>query len=47
MNTRMVLYSMIGIFAYVPGWFQSAQSRAGRAKLVDELTEFIMRGILA
>lgn len=46
LSTRIVLSSFIGILAYVPEWFVASSKRA-RQELVDELTEFVMRGIVA
>jgi TetR/AcrR family transcriptional regulator, cholesterol catabolism regulator len=43
-NISAVMYSVIGILAYLPAWFQSS-SRKRQAQLVNELTEFVMRGI--
>jgi AcrR family transcriptional regulator len=45
-NARIVLNSITGILGYVPVWFTNNNKR-GRDILVDELSEFVMRGILA
>ncbi len=44
MDVGMVMYSIIGIMAYVPGWFRDSTGKA-QATLVRELTEFVMQGI--
>lgn len=36
-----VLYSIIGILAYVPNWFRPSNAKA-QAELADELTQFVM-----
>ncbi|MCX4091342.1 TetR/AcrR family transcriptional regulator [Nocardia sp. alder85J] len=41
-----VLYSVIGILAYMPNWFHPATAKA-QATMVGELTDFIMSGIIA
>lgn len=43
-DVGMVMYSIIGILAYVPGWFRDSTGKA-QATLVNELTEFVMQGI--
>ena len=43
-DVGMVMYSIIGILAYVPGWFRDSTGKA-QATLANELTEFIMQGI--
>lgn len=45
LNVTMVLHSTVGILAYVPNWFR-ATNRKARTTLVDELTEFILTGVL-
>ncbi|MER7274709.1 TetR/AcrR family transcriptional regulator [Dactylosporangium sp. NPDC000244] len=45
LNLNMVMYSIIGILAYVPNWFR-AGGRKAQETLVDELTDFVMNGIL-
>jgi len=43
-EVSMVMYSIVGIMAYVPSWFRDSTGRA-QAALVHELTDFIMNGI--
>lgn len=45
LNVNMVMYSIIGILAYVPNWFRAA-GRKAQETLVDELADFVMHGIL-
>jgi hypothetical protein len=42
----MVMSSMIGILAYVPVWFRASTGKV-QATLVQELTDFVMNGIVA
>jgi TetR/AcrR family transcriptional regulator, cholesterol catabolism regulator len=44
-SVSAVMYSVIGMLAYLPVWFQSS-SRKRQADLVNQLTEFVMGGIL-
>lgn len=44
MDVGMVMYSIIGILAYVPGWFRDSTGKA-QATLLHELSEFVMHGI--
>jgi AcrR family transcriptional regulator len=44
-NVSAVMYSVIGMLAYLPVWFHSS-SRKRQADLVSQLTEFVMGGIL-
>jgi TetR/AcrR family transcriptional regulator, cholesterol catabolism regulator len=44
-SVSAVMYSVIGMLAYLPVWFQSS-SRKRQADLVSQLTEFVMGGIL-
>lgn len=44
LNPGMVMYSIIGIFAYVPSWFHSSTAKA-KATLIDEVTEFVLYGL--
>lgn len=46
LNPVIVMSSVVGILAYVPNWFRGS-NRKSRAALVEELTTFIMRGVLA
>jgi AcrR family transcriptional regulator len=43
-ETKMIMYSVIGVLGYVPIWFRG---RSGKAHdtLVRELTEFVLRGL--
>jgi TetR/AcrR family transcriptional regulator, cholesterol catabolism regulator len=45
-DVRIVMSSMIGILAYVPVWFRASTGKA-QATLVEELTDFVMNGIVA
>lgn len=45
-NPKMIMYSIIGILAYVPNWFHSSSGKA-RTTLVDELTEFVLYGLVS
>lgn len=45
-NVQTVMYSIIGILAYVPNWFHGA-NRQSRKNLVNEIVDFIMSGLLA
>ncbi|MQY29221.1 TetR/AcrR family transcriptional regulator [Nocardia aurantia] len=45
LDVDAVLYSVIGILAYVPNWFRPSTAKA-QATLVGELTDFIMGGIV-
>jgi AcrR family transcriptional regulator len=45
-DVGMVMSSMVGILAYVPVWFRASTGKA-QATLVQELTEFVMNGIVA
>lgn len=42
MNVSFVHYSIVGMLAYIPNWFNP---RSGRVKLVEELTEFVLSGV--
>jgi AcrR family transcriptional regulator len=45
-DVGMVMSSTVGILAYVPVWFRASTGKA-QATLVQELTEFVMNGIIA
>jgi AcrR family transcriptional regulator len=45
-DVGMVMSSMVGILAYVPIWFRASTGKA-QATLVQELTDFVMNGIIA
>ncbi|MFC0529975.1 TetR/AcrR family transcriptional regulator [Phytohabitans kaempferiae] len=45
MNLNMIMYSIIGILAYVPNWFRGT-ARKAQESLVDELSDFVISGIL-
>jgi TetR/AcrR family transcriptional regulator, cholesterol catabolism regulator len=45
-DAGLVMSSMVGILAYVPVWFRASTPKAQTA-LVQELTDFVMNGILA
>ncbi|GAA4471227.1 TetR/AcrR family transcriptional regulator [Phytohabitans houttuyneae] len=45
LNVNMIMYSVIGILAYVPNWFRGT-ARKAQESLVDELSEFVVNGIL-
>jgi len=45
LNVNMIMYSIIGILAYVPGWFRGT-GRKAQETLVAELSEFVMSGVL-
>jgi AcrR family transcriptional regulator len=45
-DVAMVMSSMVGILAYVPVWFRASTPKA-QAALVNELTDFVMNGIVA
>nr|BFE37371.1 TetR/AcrR family transcriptional regulator [Actinomadura rugatobispora] len=44
-DVGMIMPSIVGILAYVPVWFRAATGKA-QAALVQELTDFVMYGIL-
>jgi TetR/AcrR family transcriptional regulator, cholesterol catabolism regulator len=46
LDPNMIIFSIAGILSYVPGWFRQT-NQPGRHALVQELTEFVMRGVLA
>jgi TetR/AcrR family transcriptional regulator, cholesterol catabolism regulator len=46
LNPNMIMSSIVGILAYVPSWFRQTNQH-GRQALVQELTEFVMQGVLA
>ena len=46
LDVGMVMPSMAGIMAYVPVWFRASTPKA-QATLVQELTDFVMNGIVA
>lgn len=41
-----IMYSIIGMLAYVPNWFRPSNGKE-QAALVDELTDFIIGGVIA
>ncbi|MGH1561633.1 TetR/AcrR family transcriptional regulator [Mumia sp. DW29H23] len=45
LDAAMIQYSIIGVLAYVPEWFRPRTARA-TARVVDELSEFVMGGVL-
>jgi TetR/AcrR family transcriptional regulator, cholesterol catabolism regulator len=45
-DVGMVMSSMVGILAYVPVWFRASTGKA-QATLVQELTDFVMNGIVS
>ena len=45
-DVGMVMSSIVGILAYVPVWFRASTGKA-QATLVQELTDFVMNGIVA
>jgi len=46
LDPNMIMYSIIGILAYVPNWFRQSSSKS-RATLVRELADFVLAGVLA
>jgi Tetracyclin repressor-like, C-terminal domain len=46
LDVRMVMSSVIGILAYVQVWFRASTGKV-QATLVQELTDFVMNGIVA
>jgi AcrR family transcriptional regulator len=42
-----VLYSIIGLLAYLPNWYRRPAATGADGRLVDELTDFVMNGIRA
>lgn len=46
LDPNMIMYSIIGILAYVPNWFRQTSSKS-RATLVRELADFVLTGVLA
>ncbi|MGV0792532.1 TetR/AcrR family transcriptional regulator [Mycolicibacterium sp. XJ1819] len=44
-NASMVMYSIIGMLAYVPAWFRGTTENA-RAQLAEELCDFVLHGLL-
>jgi AcrR family transcriptional regulator len=44
-DVGMVMSSIVGILAYVPVWFRASTGKA-QTTLVQELTEFVMNGIV-
>lgn len=44
LDVDMVMYSIIGVLAYVPTWFRPARGKT-RARLIDELTDFVLLGL--
>jgi TetR/AcrR family transcriptional regulator, cholesterol catabolism regulator len=46
LDVGMVMSSMVGILAYVPVWFRASTGKA-QATLVQELTDFVMHGIVS
>jgi TetR/AcrR family transcriptional regulator, cholesterol catabolism regulator len=45
-NPNMIMYSIVGILAYVPSWFRQTNSKS-REALVRELANFVLSGVLA
>jgi AcrR family transcriptional regulator len=45
MDVGMIMSSVVGILAYVPVWFRASTGKA-QAALVQELTDFVMNGII-
>ena len=45
-DVGMVMSFMVGVLAYVPVWFRASTPKA-QASLVQELTDFVMNGIVA
>jgi AcrR family transcriptional regulator len=46
LDASMTHYSIVGILAYIPVWFRAGPGH-GNARLVDELTEFVLSGVSA
>ncbi|MGH1561631.1 TetR/AcrR family transcriptional regulator [Mumia sp. DW29H23] len=44
-NVSVVHYSIVGVLAYIPNWFRPRSGR-GKNAVVEELTEFVLAGIL-
>lgn len=44
-DVKAVHYSIVGILAYMPNWFPQT-SRRNQAQLVDEITDFVMQGVV-
>ncbi len=44
-NVSFVHYSIVGMLAYIPNWFRARAGR-GRNALVDELSEFVLQGVV-
>jgi AcrR family transcriptional regulator len=44
LDVTMIHNSIVGILAYLPIWFRAGAGRA-KARLVDELAEFVMAGV--
>jgi len=40
-----ILYSIIGILAYLPNWYRRPASASSDKPLIDEVTDFVMSGI--
>ncbi|GAA2146674.1 TetR/AcrR family transcriptional regulator [Actinomadura napierensis] len=45
-DVAMIMSSVVGILGYVPVWFRGATGKA-QVTLVQELTDFVMNGIIA
>ncbi|MGH3265889.1 MAG: hypothetical protein ACRDNS_28295, partial [Trebonia sp.] len=45
-DVGVIMSSMVGILAYVPVWFRASTGKA-QTTLVQELTDFVMQGIVA
>ncbi|MFB4308308.1 TetR/AcrR family transcriptional regulator [Actinomadura sp. GTD37] len=45
-DVAMIMSSVVGILAYVPVWFRASTGKA-QLTLVQELTDFVMNGIIA
>lgn len=46
LDVSVVHNSIVGILAYVPDWFR-VSSRTSQKTLVDEVTEFVLQGVLS
>lgn len=44
-DITMIHYAIVGIMAYVPNWF-TARSGRKQSALVDEIAEFVVRGVV-
>ncbi|WP_238005513.1 TetR/AcrR family transcriptional regulator [Dactylosporangium sp. AC04546] len=47
LSPSTILYSIIGLLAYLPSWYRRPASTSTDTRLVDEVTEFVINGIRA